>query len=551
MRFLPAIVLLLISPAANAENEEILKLNNATRALLDTLVEEGVLSAERAQQILDDAERKAADAVRQQEVDEVGGEPGVIRVPYVPEYVREDIKNEVSSDLQPKVVEDVVEQAKKEGWGIADALPDWTRRFSFSGDIRLRLQGDYYSSNNPPIGTAFVDWNEVNDNGGFSESFLNTTEDRTRARLRMRLGVKAKVTDSLVAGIRIATGSVGNPVSTNQTMGNYFGSNELVLDRAYLKYDAVTAYDFAWLTLWGGRMPNPWFTTELVWDKDVNPDGFAATYRYSMAGSNNTRGLYNRDRTLFFTLGAFVVDEIELSSDDKWLFATQVGLDMTFKSKSRFKIALAYYDYQNIEGRRSPLSQPNLYDSTAPAFVQKGNSMFDISNEPGEPFQRFGLAPDYNLLDLAFVYDFARFAPYHFIITGDYVENIGYDADEIVQRLEGGAMFANSTFFTDDPRNEETTGYKLQFVLGWPNTLKRNSWQAFFAFRHLERDAVLDAFTDSDFHLGGTNAEGWIVGGSYGLVDNVYLKARYLSADEIVGPPLGIDVLQIDLNTKF
>ena len=112
-------------------------------------------------------------------------------------------------------------------------------------------------------------------------------------------------------------------------------------------------------------------------------------------------------------------------------------------------------------------------------------------------------------------------------------------------------MFANSTFFTDDPANEQTTGYKLQFLLGWPKTLVRNSWNVFFSFRHLERDAVLDAFADSDFHLGGTNAEGWIVGGSYALVDNVYLKARYLSADEIVGPPLGIDVLQIDLNTKF
>ena len=544
-------LVMLVSLSVNADNEEILKLNNTTRSLLDTLVEQGVLSAERAQQIQEDAERKAAEQIKQQEREQVGGEPGVIRVPYVPDYVREDIKNEVSSDLQPKVVDEVVEQAKEEGWGVPAALPDWVRRFSFYGDIRLRLQGDFHSSNNPPIGTAFVDWNEVNENGGFSDSFLNTTEDRTRARLRLRLGANARVTDDLKAGIRIATGSVGNPVSTNQTMGNYFGSNELVLDRAYLQYDAQTAYDFAWLTLWGGRMPQPWFTTELVWDKDVNPDGFAATYRYSMAGSNNRRELYRRDRTLFFTLGAFAVDEIELSDDDKWLFATQLGLDMTFKNKSSFKIALAYYDYHNIEGKRSPVSQPNLYDSTAPAFVQKGNSMFDISNELGEPFQRFGLAPDYNLLDLAFIYDMARYSPYHFIITGDYVENIGYDADEITQRLEGGAMFANSTFFTDDPANEQTTGYKLQFLLGWPKTLVRNSWNVFFSFRHLERDAVLDAFADSDFHLGGTNAEGWIVGGSYALVDNVYLKARYLSADEIVGPPLGIDVLQIDLNTKF
>jgi hypothetical protein len=62
---------------------------------------------------------------------------------------------------------------------------------------------------------------------------------------------------------------------------------------------------------------------------------------------------------------------------------------------------------------------------------------------------------------------------------------------------------------------------------------------------------VLDAFTDSDFHLGGTNAKGWILGGSYGITDNTYVSARYMTADEIDGPTLGIDVVQVDLNTKF
>ena len=62
---------------------------------------------------------------------------------------------------------------------------------------------------------------------------------------------------------------------------------------------------------------------------------------------------------------------------------------------------------------------------------------------------------------------------------------------------------------------------------------------------------MLDAFTDSDFHLGGTNSKGWLLGGSYGLTENAWLTARYMSADEIDGPPLGIDVFQLDLNAKF
>jgi hypothetical protein len=62
---------------------------------------------------------------------------------------------------------------------------------------------------------------------------------------------------------------------------------------------------------------------------------------------------------------------------------------------------------------------------------------------------------------------------------------------------------------------------------------------------------VLDAFTDSDFHLGGTNAKGWVVGGNYGLMKNTWLTGRWLSSDVITGPKYGIDTLQVDINTRF
>jgi hypothetical protein len=67
----------------------------------------------------------------------------------------------------------------------------------------------------------------------------------------------------------------------------------------------------------------------------------------------------------------------------------------------------------------------------------------------------------------------------------------------------------------------------------------------------LERDAVLDAFTDSDFNLGGTNAKGFVLGGSYGVEKNAWLTARWFSANEIDGPPLSIDTLFLDLNVRF
>jgi hypothetical protein len=73
----------------------------------------------------------------------------------------------------------------------------------------------------------------------------------------------------------------------------------------------------------------------------------------------------------------------------------------------------------------------------------------------------------------------------------------------------------------------------------------------FFGYKRVERDAVLDAFTDSDLHGGGTDAKGYTLGGSWGLGRNTTLTGRWLSADSISGAPLALDTLQVDLLLRF
>jgi len=88
-------------------------------------------------------------------------------------------------------------------------------------------------------------------------------------------------------------------------------------------------------------------------------------------------------------------------------------------------------------------------------------------------------------------------------------------------------------------------------MVGMPDIKQRHDWQVFGAYKKLEADAVMDAFTDSDFHLGGTNAKGFILGGYYGVEKNTWLTARWLSTKEVSGLPLAIDVFQFDLTTRF
>ena len=469
-------------------------------------------------------------------------EPGVVRVPYVPEIVKQQIRDQVRAELRADVVQDVLTHAKEQRWGVPGVLPDWIERIKLKGDFRVRAQGEFYDRDNGEF--DYFDFLGANRAGGFGklkEPFVNTREERHRLRERIRIALEATPANDVKVGIQISSGNTSDPVSTNQTLGNTGGRYQVVLDQAYLKYDDHDADRYPWLTIWAGRLPNPWLSTDLVWDGDLAFEGLAATYRYNLHGSSSLLEMNQRDRTLFFTAGAFPIQEVALSARDKWLFGTQLGTEFIFRSQSVLKFALGYYDYVNITGKLNAADDDDL-DYTAPDFMQKGNTLFDIRNDLDEATDRWALASDYNLIDFALSYDMATFAPYHLVLALDYVKNIGYDKSEIQRRTGGAAI---------NPIDEKNIGYQLQFTMGWPLVLERGKWRVSFAYKYLQRDAVLDAFTDSDFHLGGTNAKGFMLGGSYALYKNTWLSARWMSSDEITGLPLSIDVFQVDLNAKF
>ncbi len=489
-----------------------------------------------------EAEKVATAAETLARVEQEGlGSPGgkVVRVPYVPEFVKEDIRNQVRAELRSEVVEDVLQQAKNERWGLPDALPGWVNGIKFKGDVRLRAQSDLFAGKN--ITNSYPDFPAINDAGGVGpaglDAFSNTTQDRYRGRARVRMQMDASVDTSLKASMRLTTGNLGDPVSTNQTLGESFNRYGVVLDRAFVRWNGVNLDDYPYLTVSGGRIPNPWLSSDLLWDSDLGFEGVALTYRHNLRGSDNLLDLTERDRTLFATVGVFPLEELELSSEDKWLFGAQLGTELIFDDQSQFSAGIAYYHYENIVGKRNSVGS-SVLDFTAPEVVQKGNTLFDISDPSNPNSQRFALVADYRLVNLHAAYDFAQLAPLHFVVTADVVKNIGFDKDD-VERRAGVRV------------DDEVLGYQLGFTAGWPRVTKRRDWQVFGAYRYLERDAVLDAYTDSDFHLGGTDAKGWMLGGSYGLLDNTWVTLRWLSSDEIDGPPLGIDTIQVDLNTSF
>ena len=541
------------------EKEELIKLRNTTAKLLQLLVKEGVISGDRAQELVKEASKEAAHQVAEEKADKMTNpqskaEPGEVRIQYVPQFVKDQIRQQVRAELREDVSNDVLGKAKQERWGVPGVTPEWINRIKINGDVRLRAQIDKFADGNAE--SEYIDYQKVNEEGSATgDVYQNTTEDRRRLRARARIGLKAKITNDFTANIRLATGSGTDPVSTNKTMGSYGNKYSILFDRAYLKFTDLDINDYPWLTFYGGRMKNPFLSTDLVWDSDLAFDGLATTFRYNLSGSDNLFDMDDRRKTLYLTAGVFPLDEVEISSDDKWMFGVQLGGKFISEdSRSTYELGVAYYNYQNIIGRKNAVNG-DLLNYTAPDFMQKGNTLYQISNDPLSPDKApFALASDYNLINLTGRASFSHFAPTNIVVTADWVRNIGYDKQEIIDRTNGAVVVYGGRAGSIENITEEIDGYQIKVVVGWPQITQRYSWRVFGAYKYLESDAVLDAFADSDFHLGGTNAKGFIIGGEYGILDNVSLAARLLSADQIAGgnsSPFGVDVFQLDLNVKF
>ena len=125
------------------------------------------------------------------------------------------------------------------------ALEGLLGRFRFTGDVRVRGESFFQDL------TAF--------------------QNRNRGRIRVRLGFDGKLSEDFVGGIALATGSLGDPTTTNETFTNFFNRKTIALDRGYITYNPVA---HKWLSLTGGKFAYTWQRTSVTFDPDLNPEGF-------------------------------------------------------------------------------------------------------------------------------------------------------------------------------------------------------------------------------------------------------------------------------------
>jgi hypothetical protein len=489
-----------------------------------------------------------------------------VHVAYVPDVVKNQIRDEVTEEVM-----------KKEGGGLkTNEGPALTATgypiFRVHGDIRVRYDGNFFPDGNDNTG-GLPNFNAINTGAPFNTAGVNfpaendVDQNRTRFRLRARLGTEIDFGDGFTAGLRAGTGSDDSPVTENQTLGGAnngqggdFAKYQIWLDRGYIRYQYGVQPDRN-VTMSIGRFDNPFYSTTMIWADDIGFDGLALKANYKVA-NGVVPFLIGGAFPVFNTDFNFASNQPEkFSSQDKYLMAGQGGVNWQITPDFHTTLAVSDYYFKNMAGRLSspftPLSAADVGDTddTRPSFAQNGNTyrpirdiVPDAANDFGtiNQYQYYGLATQFNEVALTGQIDYSHFDPFHLALIGEAVENTAFDRNAVAS-IAVNNQDASGNF------NGGNMGYNIRLVVGQAALNTFGDWNVAFGYRYIESDAVVDAFNDADFGgpLTGTNLKGYTLEGNFAITKYIWSRLRFYSSNSIAGGTYKNDLIQFDINAHF
>jgi len=230
---------------------------------------------------------------------------------------------------------DEAKTEKKAQEVVATKWPKWLDMLTPFGDLRIRQEGFY-------------------ENGMIANN---------RFRLRARIGLNVAPSDEAAMTVRLASGNPNDPISTNQTFTNEFTRKPFNLDWAYLSITPSHSIGLqpGWFSLLGGKFAVPYFRiTELIWDDDLAPEGFAQTVNFL----DQKEGFL---RSLKLITTQWTVDQIA-NGADPFEYGGQIVAGTAIGSVANWNVAFAdyYWDHMNSVAKRNlNPSSPNFNSSLA------------------------------------------------------------------------------------------------------------------------------------------------------------------------------------------
>jgi hypothetical protein len=382
----------------------------------------------------------------------------------------------------------------------------------FSGDLRLRHD---------------TQWRDEKSADGTKKDKYH----RNRERLRLRFGFKMDVAENTEVGVRLASGN-GFQNTTNQSFDEHGRGKDIFLDRAYAKWQPKDCF-----TLVGGKMENPFFTTPLVWDPDVSPEGTAQKVNYGV----------NDNLEVFGNFGQWFVEELNIkdTNSDATLLAWQLGTTYKATQKVKLQCALSYYhflDFDSIDWEEGDLKDPETFTGYNQRHGQQ--MVFDDDEK---------LLNEFKCWELVAKLSFKDVLPIPFSVYGNYIYNADADISRLIKKgVETPDGLSNPDDLLAYGSDDRDTGWLVGGSLG--SKKKKGDWHMKYHYQVLEDYAFPAVFVDSDFHGGGTNNQGHYVHGRYFLTDHIYAAATVFFTereDESKDGRKDEDRLQLDVVFKF
>jgi hypothetical protein len=425
-------------------------------------------------------------------------------------------------------------------------ISDSIKAMQLFGDVRLRYE--YRGADNAPGATP-------------------DTYYRERFRYALRVGIRGDLYDDFSYGIRLETSN--NPRSPWDTFGNNTTSGSVTpsdknSSGIYLGQVFLNWHPADWYEMTVGRMAMPLYTTPMVWDSDINPEGAFEKFKYTIDNVD-----------LFADFGQFDYQNpssaSELPSSDTFLLAWQAGANVRIGKDMSFKIAPMLYTYTGV-GTSSGLNA---------SFVGQASDGLNVGVPGGSD------VPDYNeegindllVLEIPAEFDFkigkTILGTLQARLFGDFAYNLkGDDRARAAYNANPGAFPGLS-----GPVNGQDKAYQVGFGIGsagpvygptqglvYGSTSKKNTWEARFYWQHVEQYALDVNLLDSDFFEGRANLQGFYTAFAYSFTDAIIGTVRYGYANPInnnlgtggnnldmpgLNPIKNYNVLQLDLTWRF
>lgn len=425
--------------------------------------------------------------------------------------------------------------------------------------------------------------------------------DLNRLRAAVRLGLRGDIYDNFYFGLRLETASnprspwvtlgTSSSVSSTAAYNGPFGKSNFGINVGEVYFGW---HPTSWLDITLGKMPQPLYTTAMVWDTDINPEGAAEhlTYKVGQADlwANFTQFTYADLNPNEASGGLGFNGLAGQNTANIFQFAWQGGFTYHVATNMALKAGATIYDYEGLKR-----SSANSGTSTAPYFGDpfvgegaytgiagsvNGASGFGTAGSiPGFqslnfPNNQVGLN-DLTVLEVPFEFTY-KFPCVDTRLFGDF----GYNFDGAERAREAAAGYAaflanaQSPLHAFSPQTHENKAYQIGFAIASPDNLgmvygatsHRHGWEARAYWQHVEQYALDPNLLDSDFFEGRGNLEGFYTSIAYGLADNFIATFHYGYATRIddklgtggsnqdipqMNPIQHYNLLQFDLTLRF